>query len=418
MRAFWAKYRKVLLSLLLLCAPLLFLYVNTKRERDLNPVDRFVLRVSAPVQNATRFVVDGLLDLWEDYVYLRDQRTANRRLSRELHNLGGVQAKLNETTTENERLRKLLDFHQRAPSIKKVPAKIIARSTSPYFRVYRVRIDTGGAPIENGMPVVTGDGVVGRVRGKYGTYADVQLVADPESSIDVIVQGTRATGFLRGRGESNNYRCRIEHLSLADSVREGDLVVTSGLGQGNRYPKGLVVGRVSHVIRKQFAVAQEVEVTPIVDFSKIEEVFVLMDGAGVFVPPPKVLPGGVTPRGAAATQSSAEMPAPPPPLKGGEDAADLASERMAPAPSIDPREVQRALRTGAPRLQEVVPKELVLPPARETAPPKEEAERPGIDLREVNEAIRTRANEEKKLKKKEKKPPRAEDVMPKNMGRE
>lgn len=413
MRALWAKYRKVFLSLLLLCLPLLFFYVNARRERDPNPVDRFVLWLSAPVQDATRFVVDGVLDLWEDYVYLRDQRKVNRRLTREVRDLGGVQAKLDEARAENERLRKLLDFQQRAPSIKKVPAKIIARSTSPYFRVYRVRIDVGGAAIENGMPVVTGDGVVGRVRGKYGNYADVQLVADPESSIDVIVQGTRATGFLRGRGESNNYRCRIEHLSLADSVREGDLVVTSGLGQGNRYPKGLVVGRVSHVIRKQFAVAQEVEVTPIVDFSKIEEVFVLTDGAGVFVPPPKTLPGGAPTRAAAAAQSSAERPAAPPPIKGGEDAAELASERLAPAPAIDPREVQKALTTKAPVLREVVPKGLDLPPLREPEPPapKPDEDRPAIDLGEINDAIRERALEAKK-----KRPPRAEDVLPKSMG--
>jgi rod shape-determining protein MreC len=281
MRAFWAKHKTKILGVLLLSLPFVFFYVNSREERDLNVFDKIVLRLSSPVQEATRWVTEGVIDLWEDYLYLRDQRRENGRLAAEVRRLRELDQRSTEVDAENVRLRKMLAFHRASAPVRKIAAQVIARSTSPYFRVHRIRIDAGAkSGLERGMPVVTPDGVVGRIQRAYGPYADVQLLADPESTVDVIVQGSRATGFLKGRGEANNYRCRIEYLALPDLVREGDVVVTSGVGVGNRFPKGLVVGKVSHVLRKQFAVAQEVEVIPAVDFGKVEEVFVLLDGAG------------------------------------------------------------------------------------------------------------------------------------------
>jgi rod shape-determining protein MreC len=287
MKSFWTKYKAVILGAFLLALPFVFFYVNAKEERDLNAFDEVILKISSPVQEATRWVVDTGIDLWEDYLYLRDQRRENSRLAREASALRGARAALAEARAENARLRRMLAFHRERPDLRMVAARIIARSTSPYFRVHRIRIDAGSAAgVERGMPVVTPEGVVGRIHRVYGAYADVQLLADPESTIDVIVQGSRATGILRGRGEANNYRCRIEYLSLPDLVREGDAIVTSGVGIGNRLPTGLQVGKVSHVVRKQFAVAQEIEVIPAVDFSKVEEVFVLVErGPGAGAPP-------------------------------------------------------------------------------------------------------------------------------------
>jgi rod shape-determining protein MreC len=297
MRAFWARHKTKILGVLLLSLPIVFFYVHSKHERDLNAFDRIVLRISSPIQEATRWVTEGLLDLWEDYLYLRDQRRANGRLAAEVRRLRELEVRSTELEAENARLRKLLGFHRATGTVRKVAAQVIARSTSPYFRVHRIRIDAGArSGLERGMPVVTAEGVVGRIHRAYGSYADVQLLADPESTVDVIVQGSRATGFLKGRGEANNYRCRIEYLSLPDLVREGEAVVTSGVGVGNRFPKGLLVGKVSHVVRKQFAVAQEVDVIPAVDFGKVEEVFVLLDGAG--------------PAGGEAGATPAPVPAP------------------------------------------------------------------------------------------------------------
>jgi len=359
MGALWGKYKKAIVSMLLLGLPLLFFYVNAKKVQELNFFDRFVLQISSPIQEATRWAVDGVYDLWEDYVYLREQNKTNNALRRELSRVRGVTARLPHVEAENERLKKMLDFHRVTPTIQKVAARVIARSTSPYFRVYRITIDAGGAAgIKKGMPVVTGDGVVGRVHSVFGGKADVMLLADPESSIDVVVQGTRATGFLRGRGESNNYRSRIEHLSLGDVVREGDVIVTSGIGEGNRFPKGLVVGNVSHVVRKQFAVSQEVDVIPAVAFSKVEEVFVLKSGAGVFVPPARP---GVTP-------GLPEMPSTPPDVDGGDDAESIGS---APEPRQGGEELDETRTRGAKLVPMKPPpfSQPLAPPVTPPAPP-------------------------------------------------
>src|SRR5258706_8678427 len=125
MIAIWAKYRKAIISLLLLGLPFLFFYVNAKNERSLNFFDEFILKISSPVQDATRWAIDSVYDLWEDYVYLREQRTTNLRLRRELSRLHGVQARLTTAEAESARLRKMLDFHRSTPTIQKVAARVM-----------------------------------------------------------------------------------------------------------------------------------------------------------------------------------------------------------------------------------------------------------------------------------------------------
>lgn len=68
--------------------------------------------------------------------------------------------------------------------------------------------------------------------------------------------------------------CRLFNVLRTEDISEGDLVVTSGFG--NRFPRGLLIGVISKVKRKRFGLFQEAEIDPSVDFSKLEEVFILL----------------------------------------------------------------------------------------------------------------------------------------------
>jgi rod shape-determining protein MreC len=83
--------------------------------------------------------------------------------------------------------------------------------------------------------------------------------------------------MLRGTGEDERYMARIQYLGREDALRVGDLVHTSGLGQ--RFPPSILVGRVTRIVREDFGLYQEVEVSPAVDFSRLEEVLILTEGA-------------------------------------------------------------------------------------------------------------------------------------------
>ena len=107
-------------------------------------------------------------------------------------------------------------------------------------------------------------------------YSTVLLITDYNSAIDAIVQRTRAKAIVEGKGEN---RCQLKYLLRIEDVVVGDIVVTSGLG-GN-FPKGLMVGEIKKVDKKEHGIFQYAELVPSVDLTKLEEVFVITES-----PPP------------------------------------------------------------------------------------------------------------------------------------
>jgi rod shape-determining protein MreC len=111
------------------------------------------------------------------------------------------------------------------------------------------------------------------------------LVADAGAGVDVIVQRTEARGFVRGTGDERAYSCNVEYLKRTDEVDIGDVLVTSGVGL--RFPKGIPVCTVTKVTKRDFGVYQQVGCAPTVDFSRLDEVLVVLGARDVIPPPPK-----------------------------------------------------------------------------------------------------------------------------------
>jgi rod shape-determining protein MreC len=173
---------------------------------------------------------------------------------------------------ENARLRELVGFKERHPEFELVPARVIGRDITPYFRVIKLRLKSS-EKLTPRMPVVVADGVVGQVHEVHGHYADVIIVSDPRSRIDAVNQRNRAPGIVEGLGHERDYLARIAYLSQKDEVREGDLMVTGGMD--GVFPKELVIGRVTSVEESKRGLFQKVRLEPSVDFSRLDEVFVI-----------------------------------------------------------------------------------------------------------------------------------------------
>jgi rod shape-determining protein MreC len=150
---------------------------------------------------------------------------------------------------------------------------VIAIDVSPYFRVARVVLDRGDDLVQRGMPVITPEGVVGRINRSSGKTSDIMLSVDPRSAIDVVLPRTGGRGILKGKPGENGYRCAVEYLLQGEQAKEGDQVVTSGLGG---FPRDLPVGKVSKAIKNATGLTQEIEVTPDVDFARLSEVLVVV----------------------------------------------------------------------------------------------------------------------------------------------
>lgn len=265
------------MSVALLIIPFLFLSANLSDPADTSIIDDAFLQLSRPVQYVATETADAVSGVVEEYVYLVDVKRDNERLRLDAARLEEENRLLRTEAHENQRLRDLLALRERLRG-DTIAARVISKEISPYFRVVRLRLDRGARDrVRAGMPVVSSQGLVGQVRRTFGRHADVRLTVDRESAVDVIVQRTGARGVLRGTGESDRYAARIQYLQRDDEIEVGDEVYTSGLGR--RFPASILVGRVSRVERAEFGLYQEVEVAPTVDFSALEEVLVLTEGA-------------------------------------------------------------------------------------------------------------------------------------------
>jgi rod shape-determining protein MreC len=271
------RYRDELVALLLLALPFFFLRANLSDPTRATIVDRWVLQISAPVQWVASKVAHGTSSLLQDYTYLVDVRRENDRLGFENARLRQEVQNLESLDRENARLRQLLVLREELRG-EAISARVIAKDISPLFRVLRVRLDRGRDDrVIAGMPVVSTEGLVGQISRVFDRYADVMLTVDEGSAVDVVIQRTGSRGMLRGTGESEGYKARIQYLARADEVQAGDAVITSGLGR--RFPPNLQVGIVSSIEKKEFGLYQLAEITPSVNFARLEEVFILTRGA-------------------------------------------------------------------------------------------------------------------------------------------
>ena len=279
---------------LLILVPALVLRASLQRGTP-SALDQALLRITAPLETAVSWVVEGIGGTWSRYVALVDVEAENRELREDNERLRKDLAAMTRKAYDVAALEDLAVVKKRTPA-DTLGARVIGAPLSPQFRVLRLKIDRGTREVATDMPVITSEGPVGRVDKVYGDYADVVLISDPSSRIDVVIRdpaqpaaqatgANGARGLLVGLGRPDSYACKIEWLERQGrpapgpdaKVKVGDEVVTSGLGAS--FPAGLVVGEVVKIIGDD-GMFQSVEVKPTVDVSRVRAVMVLL------APPP------------------------------------------------------------------------------------------------------------------------------------
>ena len=266
---------------ILLAIPVALLHASLKEPEDINRFDEAVLRISSPLQAGVSWIIEGVGGVWNGYVWLVDVEEENDELRQDNRRLRQELATARRRAADVEILEELVELRRRTPA-DTIGARVIAARMSPYFHTTRIRIDRGKSEVAVGMPVISQNGLVGRIGRVYGDYADVLLITDPSSSVDVYVKRTGSRGALRGLGRDESYACDIEMLERGkEDVNVGDMVVTSGLGE---FPAGIEVGRVEKIVTKDYILFQEVEVSPAADLSNLHNVIVLL------APPPSADP--------------------------------------------------------------------------------------------------------------------------------
>lgn len=230
--------------------------------------------VSAPIYFTARLlsrISFAVSDASGDFATLEALQQRNAELEIQLAELQGELINLREIASDYERLASLLEYTSSTEGRETITADVIGQEQYGFIRSIIINQGTRSG-ITVGMPVITDQGLVGRVFRVTASTAQVQLVTDRNSFISSRLQSSRVEGTIVGEGlETGSLEMR--YIPLNSQVVPGDLIVTTGLG-GN-FPPDLVVGQVVSVRNLEFELTQNAQVASLIDFSKLEFVLVI-----------------------------------------------------------------------------------------------------------------------------------------------
>jgi rod shape-determining protein MreC len=199
----------------------------------------------------------------------------NARLKAENDRLAREASAAPELQRQNEELRQLLGLRQVGQNWQWLPGRVISLDASNLVR--SITLDVGSSEgLVEGMTVMTPRGLVGKIV-KIGRNAvQVLLITDPSSSVNAMVQRSRASGVVYGqRGPVGSSTLVMKLIPQGEEIKVGDRVITSGLG--GIFPEGIALGTVSQVRQKDTDMFQEATIEPYVDFARLEAAHVILN---------------------------------------------------------------------------------------------------------------------------------------------
>lgn len=227
-----------------------------------------------PFQKGYDRLQGGVSTLWAGFTELGEVREELHKTREKLRKYEAITDELSEINRENLRLRKLLSFKERVTH-EFLPANIISKDPDNWFRT--IIIDRGKSDgIKVNMPVIAFSGeekaVFGKIIEVRSSVSRIQPIVSTDLNMGIMLQESRFQGLLSGYSP-NSSLCIVDYINRSVPVKFGDVIISSG--QGGIFPSGLLVGKVVKTIIIESSSFQKIIVKPIIDYSQIEEVFVI-----------------------------------------------------------------------------------------------------------------------------------------------
>jgi rod shape-determining protein MreC len=262
------------MSLVLLTA-----YFGESAGGALHAIQRGAQEALAPIETGVTRALKPFRDLvgWTGDVL--DAKGDNKKLKKEVRQLRQQVAQNATATRDAEQLRGLVGLprHEGYPQgVDPVTARVIARSPTVWYST--VKIDKGSDDgIDEEQPVVTGDGLVGKVESVTDSNAIVTLVTDSSSAVSAQVMPDGATGSVKPEiGDPNDLL--LEFVRKGRTVTKGSVLVTSGFTSSrleSLFPRGIPIGKVTRVNADELELYQRVHIQPFADLRRMDYVQVL-----------------------------------------------------------------------------------------------------------------------------------------------
>jgi rod shape-determining protein MreC len=257
--------------ILVLIGGFVFWQNSASTRGKMSPSDAIATTTLSPVQRVFRNTGDYLSDVGRVIFRRDDLASQNAKLQAQLDDYKGQNARLLRYRRENDELRSLLKM-PKVPGGKAVPAEVIfSNSTNLSNRIVLNAGSTSGVRPKD--IVYCAKGLVGQVTQVSPFTCTVTLPIDRQGSVGAVISRTGARGVLLGNG---NRVAKLAYLDFNADVREGDIVLTSGLSKerGAIFPRGIVLGTVLKVEKNPAYMRQDAFVAPSVEFEKLNAVWI------------------------------------------------------------------------------------------------------------------------------------------------
>jgi rod shape-determining protein MreC len=268
LKFFYKNRSRFLLAALLLACLLLLIHRASHRQDRHDSARALALTLWLPFQKTVSWVIsfpENTLNALRELRTLRQEvsrlQLENQSLELELSNHKSVEAEL-------ARLRNVLQLKSKLPRKAKI-ARIIAHDPSTWNQSFIVDIGArDGVQVDS--PVISEQGIVGRVLEVTQDNARVLMLLDTDSSVAGIDERSRVTGIAIGMGRN---QLKYGYVSAGEDVQKDDVIVSSGLG--GIFPRGYVIGTVTDKEDSKDGLTAEIELAPAVDFAALDYVFIL-----------------------------------------------------------------------------------------------------------------------------------------------
>ena len=266
------RYFLIGLSIFCIC----MIGITSLKGSLLNPLRSAVGYVLVPIQSGVNAVGGSI---YEEATNIRELKTAleeNERLQARVDELTEENTRLRAEQLELERLRNLYELDTQYMQYNKVGARIIAKDTGSWLSVFR--IDKGSADgIKENMNVIAGGGLVGIITDVGANYATVRSIIDDSSEVSAMAQQSGDTCIVSGDLKLfNEGRLNLGYMEKDDDIKDGDMIVTSNIS--GKFLPGILIGYATDItVDYSDNLTKSGYVIPVAQFDRLQEVLVITD---------------------------------------------------------------------------------------------------------------------------------------------
>lgn len=268
--------KHLIISLIVLIFIIIAVFsITLKKDRELNKVESLIkdttISISKIITIPFRFIIDKI----DDYKLLVNIRKKYQELLPEVSRIDSLKTENIELRRELESLKKELSIDYTLNEYSYLNATVIYRNVSTWYNTITVDKGTYNG-VKEDMVVVNSQGLIGKVVSTTTFTSDIRLITTKETDNKISITISNSENKTNGLIKNYNYKTKyleVEGVSNTETVRVGDYVYTSGLGE--IFPSGILIGTVSDISTDEYDLAKIIDVTPIADFDDINFVAIL-----------------------------------------------------------------------------------------------------------------------------------------------